>query len=203
MPSDLSKEAGQMGQKTATAAQGRGFKEFIRKFIVSLKRSPQRIPLVALLAAFLIYSLNLSAIANTTAKINSANMGQCEFVAMLFSILAFVCFLRAFPKREKPKMVMLAVMFVMMVGMIFADCIYYSRVIDAVTRTENRIAVTAETAYIAVAQNIVIAHIICLAITMLLLVTLPLYAKALKNINTSIDVEDNGEMDAIDISGEE
>ncbi len=192
-----------MGQKTATAAQGRGFKEFIRKFIVSLKRSPQRIPLVALLAAFLIYSLNLSAIANTTAKINSANMGQCEFVAMLFSILAFVCFLRAFPKREKPKMVMLAVMFVMMVGMIFADCIYYSRVIDAVTRTENRIAVTAETAYIAVAQNIVIAHIICLAITMLLLVTLPLYAKALKNINTSIDVEDNGEMDAIDISGEE
>ncbi len=192
-----------MGQKTATAAQGRGFKEFIRKFIVSLKRSPQRIPLVALLAAFLIYSLNLSAIANTTAKINSANMGQCEFVAMLFSILAFVCFLRAFPKREKPKMVMLAVMFVMMVGMIFADCIYYSRVIDAVTRTENRIAVTAETAYIAVAQNIVVAHIICLAITMLLLVTLPLYAKALKNINTSIDVEDNGEMDAIDISGEE
>lgn len=192
-----------MGQKTATAAQGRGFKEFIRKFIVSLKRSPQRIPLVALLAAFLIYSLNLSAIANTTAKINSANMGQCEFVAMLFSILAFVCFLRAFPKREKPKMAMLAVMFVMMVGMIFADCIYYSRVIDAVTRTENRIAVTAETAYIAVAQNIVVAHIICLAITMLLLVTLPLYAKALKNINTSIDVEDNGEMDAIDISGEE
>ncbi len=192
-----------MGQKTATAAQGRGFKEFIRKFIVSLKRSPQRIPLVALLAAFLIYSLNLSAIANTTAKINSANMGQCEFVAMLFSILAFVCFLRAFPRREKPKMVMLAVMFVMMAGMIFADCIYYSRVIDAVTRTENRIAVTAETAYIAVAQNIVVAHIICLAITMLLLVTLPLYAKALKNINTSIDVEDNGEMDAIDISGEE
>lgn len=192
-----------MGQKTATAVQGRGFKEFIRKFIVSLKRSPQRIPLVALLAAFLIYSLNLSAIANTTAKINSANMGQCEFASMLFSILAFVCFLRAFPKREKPKIVMLVIMFVMMVGMIFADCVYYSRVIDAVTRTENRIAVTSETAYIAVAQNVVVVHIVCLAVTMLLLIALPAYAKALKKINTSIDVEDNGEMGTIDISGEE
>lgn len=192
-----------MGQKTATAAQGRGFKEFIRKFIVSLKRSPQRIPLVALLAAFLIYSLNLSSIANTTAKINSANMGQCEFASMLFSILAFVCFLRAFPKREKPKITMLVIMFVMMAGMIFADCVYYSRVVDAVTRTENRIAVTTETAYIAVAQNVVVMHIVCLAVTMLLLIALPAYAKALKKINTSIDVEDNGEMGTIDISGEE
>ena len=122
---------------------------------------------------------------------------------MLFSILAFVCFLRAFPKREKPKIVMLVIMFVMMVGMIFADCVYYSRVIDAVTRTENRIAVTAETAYIAVAQNVVVVHIVCLAVTMLLLIALPAYAKALKKINTSIDVEDNGEMGTIDISGEE
>ncbi len=72
-----------------------GIKEFVRKFFVSLKRSPQNIPLVALVAAFLIYSLNLTSIANTTAKINSPNMGQCEFAAMLFSILAFVCFIRA------------------------------------------------------------------------------------------------------------
>ncbi len=86
------------------SAKPRGIKEFIRKFFVSLKRSPQTIALVALAAAFLVYSLNLTSIANTTARINSPNMGQCEFAAMLFSILAFVCFLRAFPKRQKPSL---------------------------------------------------------------------------------------------------
>lgn len=184
----------------AKAKSGKGFKEFIRKFFVSLKRSPQRIPLVALVAAFLVYSLNLTSIADTTAKINSANMGQCEFAAMLFSILAFVCFTRAFPRREKPKMAMIVLMFAMMIGMIFGDCVYYSRVVDAITRTENRIEVTD---YITTAQSVVVLHIVFLVITAVLLLALPAYGKALKKINTSIDVEDNGEMEAIDISGEE
>ena len=156
-----------------------------------------------LIAAFLVYSLNLSSIAKTTSKIMLANMGQCEFVAMLFSILAFVCFLRAFPKREKPKIVMIVLIFFMMAALIFVDVVYYMRVIEAVTRENNRIVVNAETAYIAIAQNVVISHIICIAISAVLLATLPLYSKALRKINTSIDVEDNGEMGAIDISGEE
>lgn len=192
-----------MGQKSAAAMPKRGFKEFIRKFIVSLKRSPQRIPLVALVAAFLIYSLNLSSIARTTALVNGANMGQCEFVAMLFSILAFVCFLRAFPKREKPKTPMLVLMFAMLAFLIFVDCVYYARIIDAVTRTENRISITSDTAFIAIAQNVVVMHIIFVAATAVLLIALPAYSKVLRKINTSIDVEDNGEMEAIDISGEE
>lgn len=192
-----------MKQKQVSAGQRRGIKEFIRKFFVSLKRSPQNIPLVALAAAFLIYSLNLTSIANTTAKINLPNMGQCEFAAMLFSILAFVCFLRAFPKREKPKVLMLAVMFVMMAGLIFVDIVYYNRIIEAVTRENNRIAITGETAYIAVAQNIVVVHIVLIAVTAVLLIALPAYSKVLRKINTSIDVEDNGELEAIDISGEE
>ena len=70
-------------QKTAGRPR-RGIKEIVRKALVSLKRSPQNISLVFLVVAFLVYSLNLSPIANTTAKINGANMGQCEFVAMLF-----------------------------------------------------------------------------------------------------------------------
>ncbi len=98
------------------SAKPRGIKEFIRKFFVSLKRSPQTIALVALAAAFLVYSLNLTSIANTTARINSPNMGQCEFAAMLFSILAFVCFLRAFPKRQKPKIMMLVLLYAMLAG---------------------------------------------------------------------------------------
>lgn len=189
-----------MAQKTS-AAPRRGFKEFIRKFLVSLKRNPQNIAMVSLAAAFLVYSLNLTSIANTTAKVNLSNMGQCEFACMLFSILAFVCFLRAFPKRQKANKVMIALVFFMMAILIFVDVVYYSRIIEAVS--SGRIAITSDTAYIAVAQNIVVVHIILVAATAILLATLPVYSKLLKSINTSIDVDDNGELGEIDISGED
>ena len=188
-------------QKTAKK-QGRGIKEFFRKFMVSLKRSPQNIPLVALLAAFFIYSLNLSFIANTTAKINGSNMGQCEFVAMLFSILAFVVFIRTFPRRQKVKKVMLGLLFFMLALLIFVDAVYMTRIVEATTRTENRIIIDEASSYISTAYAVVSLHIIFIAATAGLLILLPLYSKALRKINTSIEVEGNENMAAIDISGD-
>lgn len=192
-----------MAKSNSSAAPRRGFKEFIRKFMVSLKRSPQRIALVSLVAAFLIYSLNLSAISKTTTLLLMPNMGQCEFVAMLFSILAFVCFLRAFPRREKPKIALIILIFLMMAVLIFVDVTYHSRIVEATTRADHPVAITADRAFVTTAQSIVVLHIIFVAISGVLLATLPLYSKALRKINTSIDVADNGEMQAIDISGEE
>lgn len=189
-------------QKTAKK-QGRGIKEVIRKFIVSLKRSPQNIPLLALLAAFFIYSLNLSSIANTTEKINGSNMGQCEFAAMLFSILAFVVFLRTFPRRQKANKIMLGVLFFMLALLAVVDIVYITRIITATTRAENTIVIDESTRYISVAQTIVTLHIAFVAATAVLLALLPLYSKALRKINTSIDVEGNENMAAIDISGED
>ena len=186
-------------QKTAKK-QGRGMKETIRKFIVSLKRSPQNIPLLALLAAFFIYSLNLSAIANTTEKINGANMGQCEFVAMLFSILAFVVFLRTFPRRQKANKLMLGLLFLMLALLAVVDIVYIMRIITATTRAENTIIIDESTKYISVAQTIVTLHIVFVAATAVLLALLPLYSKAIRKIKTSIEVEGNENMAAIDIS---
>ena len=186
-------------QKTAKK-QGRGIKEFFRKFAVSLKRSPQNIPLVALLAAFFIYSLNLSSIANTTARINGANMGQCEFVAMLFSILAFVVFLRTFPRRQKANKIMLGLLFVMLALLVLVDFVYMTRIIEATTRDENRIVVDEASNYINVAYTIVSLHITFVAATAVLLIFLPLYSKAIRKINTSIEIEGNENMVAIDIS---
>ena len=182
---------------------GRRLKEYFRKLLVSLKRSPQTIALIALAAAFLVYSLNLSAISNTTAKINTANMGQCEFAGMLFSILAFVCILRAFPKRQKASKPMLAVFFLMMGILIFADAVYYTRINEALTRTENTIVIDSTNGYISVAQNTVLIHIILIIVCVVLVATLPLYGKLLRKINTSIEVEGNGDMEVIDISGED
>lgn len=189
-------------QKTAKK-QGRGIKEVIRKFIVSLKRSPQNVPLLALLAAFFIYSLNLSSIANTTEKINGSNMGQCEFAAMLFSILAFVVFLRTFPRRQKANKIMLGLLFLMLALLAIVDIVYITRIITATTRAENTIIIDLSTRYISVAKTVVTLHIIFVAATAALLALLPLYSKALRKINTSIDVEGNENMAAIDISGED
>lgn len=178
-------------------------KEFIRKFFVSLKRSPQTIPLVALAAAFITYSFRLTSISNTTARINTANMGQCEFAAMLFSILAFVCFLRSFPKRQKVNKPMLILLFLMLVLLVFTDSVYLLRINEALTRTENTVVIDEKTMFIAEARSTMTAHIILVAICAVLLAALPVYAKLLRKINTSIDVEGNGEMEVIDISGED
>ncbi|MBQ9384091.1 MAG: hypothetical protein IJT87_07625 [Ruminiclostridium sp.] len=189
-----------MADQKPAKKQGRGIREFFRKTMVSLKRSPQRIPLVFLALAFLIYSLNLSSIANTTARINGANMGQCEFVAMLFSILAFVVFLRTFPRRKSANKIMLGLLFFMLALLVFVDAVYITRIVSAVTRTENPIVIDEASKFISTAQTIVWLHIVFVGITALLLALLPLYSKAIRKINTSIEVEGNENIDAIDIS---
>jgi hypothetical protein len=168
--------------------------------MVALKRSPQSIPLVTLLIAFLTYSLNLSSIANTTARINGANMGQCEFIAMLFSILAFVVFLRAFPKRKKANKVMLGLLGGMLALLVFVDVVYITRIVNATTRAENTIVIDDNSRYISTAQTVVTLHVVFIAVTAALLILLPFYSKAIRKIKTSIDVEGNENMAAIDIA---
>ena len=192
-----------MADQKKTKKQGRGIKEVFRKYIVALKRSPQTIPLIALMASFFIYSLNLTAIANTTARINGKNMGQCEFVAMLFSILAFVVFLRSFPKRKKANKPMLGLLGGMLALLIFVDNVYIKRIVSATTRAENKIVIDKNTKYIDTAKTVVSLHVICIVVTAVLLITLPLYAKAIRKIKTSIDVEGNENMAAIEIADDE
>lgn len=175
-------------------------KEFFRKALVSLKRNPQYIPLGALMVSFLVFSLNLTSISNTTAKIMLPNMGLCAFISMLFSLLSFVCMLSAFPKRQKPNLLLMILMIVMYGGVIFADYTYYTRIVEALTREENRLTITKSTIYIQEAQTVMIVHIVLVAITILTVVLEPLFAKLLKKINTSIEVEDNGEIGQIDLT---
>ena len=192
-----------MANKKTAKKQGRGIKEVIRKSLVSLKRSPQSIPMVFLIVGFLIFSLNLSSIANTTARINGANMGQCEFVAMLFSILAFVVFLRTFPKRKPANKIMLGLLFGMLALLIFVDYVYITRIVTALTRADNPIVVDAQSTFINTAQTVVTLHIVFVCITVVLLALLPVYSKLIRKINTSIEVEGNENMDVIDVSDDE
>lgn len=72
-----------------------GLKEIWRKFLVALKRRPSMIPLAVIVAAFLVYSLNLMYVSDTTSLIQGANMGLAGFATMLFSMLSFLVFTAA------------------------------------------------------------------------------------------------------------
>lgn len=180
----------------------RGLKELWRKFLVSLKRRPQLIPLAVLLVGFMFYSLKLMYISDTTARIQGPGMGLAGFATMLFSMLSFMCFINAFPYRKKVNRPMQILLFIMLAIVIFADTYYINAVMSAVTRAENPITVTADTAYIALSVSYLGTHRVILIIGVVLTLLLPVYSKWLRKIKTSIEVEDNGNMGAIDISGE-
>lgn len=175
--------------------------ESVRKFIVSLKRKPQNIAMTALVISFLIYSLNLTHISDTTAKIQGTGMGFAGFCTMLLSMLSFVCFINAFPYRKKVNVPMLVLMFVMFAIVVVCDCYYLQGITNALTRAESPIR-AADFPYIAAAQTTLHAHMIFVGITTVLIILLPVYRKALRRIKTSVEVEDNGELEAIDLSND-
>ena len=184
-------------------AQRKGFKEHIRKLVVKIKRNPQKIGFLAFVLTFIYYSLNLTCISNTTAKIQGPGMGLCGFCTMLFSILSLVCYMNSFPHRKKPNVAMIIITAVMIGLVIFCDINYRSLIFKAVYRANNPIQVTSSTAYIAKAASMLKNHIIFLGISCLLTALMPVYSKLLKKINTSIDVDGYGNMKAIDIEEEE
>ena len=177
-------------------------RERFRKFLVSLKRKPHMIPLVVLALSFLVYSLRLTVISNTTAKLQGSNMGLCGFITMLFSILGIVCFGNAFPHRKPVNKPMLILMFVLFGIVIWADISYMGRINNAMTREIDPITVTAATAYITDALHLLKVNIILIVAGLLLTLLLPVYSRWIRKINTSIQVEGNSQMEQIDISGE-
>ena len=179
-----------------------GLKESFRKLLVSLKRRPHIIPLLVFALAFLVYSLNLMNNSDTTAKIQGKGMGLCGFATMLFSLLSLLCFLNAFPHRKKVNVPMLVLAFLMIGVILFCDYYYLNAITNALTRAQNPIKIGKTTLYIARANNMLNDHIIILIVGAVLTALLPVYSRLLRKINTSVSVEDNGKLDAIDISGE-
>jgi len=175
-------------------------KEFFRKKIVSLKRNPSIIPLLVLLVSFILYSFNLTVVSNTTAKIQGAGMGLAQFCIMLFSLLSMLCMLNAFPRRKKPNIPMIVIMFVMFAIIIFCDIHYRSGIMAAITRAESPIKLEKATEYIAKAYNMLQTHMILVGVSAVLVILLPFYSKLLRKINTSVAVEDNGAMGNIEIN---
>ena len=70
----------------------------------------------------------------------------------------------------------------------------------ALTRAESPIVLDVNTAYIADAYNMLQTLVVLMGITAALVVLLPVYSKLIRKINTSVDVEDNGNMAQIELS---
>ncbi|MGX8705052.1 MAG: hypothetical protein ACSW8J_00590 [bacterium] len=185
------------------ANQPKGFNEFMRKRLVALKRKPQTIALIAFALAFLYYSLNLTKISDTTAYINLPGMGLAGFATMLFSILMMVAFNNAFPHRKKVNIPMLILLFLMVGIVIYAGIFYQGRITEALTRAVNPITVGPDKSYINAAMLMLTIHRIILIIGVVLVITLPVYTKALRKINTNVEIAENQGMGQIDISGED
>ena len=177
---------------------GDKMKESFRKLIVSLKHKPHMIPMVMMAITFLYYSLNLTHVSNATNTINKFPMGLCGFVTMLFSMLALVCFMNAFPNRKPVNKPMLIIMLVMVAAILASDIIYLWTVIDAVIG-ESKIKVTMGKVDIInrVMQDLWV-HGILMLISVALLALLPVYSKMLRKIDTNIEVEAGHEMASLD-----
>jgi len=98
----------------------------------------------------------------------------------------------------------------MLAAIIAVDALYYSKVVGAVTYDEalakanpEIILVTAKNFFIIEAADTMIFHIVSVALTALFVLLEPLFARLLKKINTSVNVDDNGEIAGIDISEED
>ena len=180
-----------------------GIKEKIRRFLVGLKKNPQLIPIASLCATFLVYSLNLSHISDTTNKIQKPNMGLAAFITMLFMILSFVCMLSAFPKRKKPNLAMIIVMIVLYGIIIGADLLYLDAVSYSFAPDYWKTLSRADQLNIVSAYNTINTHMLLVGLTVVLVLVEPLIAKLLKKIKTSIDVEGSGNITNIDIADED
>lgn len=176
-------------------------KEMVRKFFVTLKKNPNMIPFSMLIISFVVYSFNLTYISNTTATIQGQGTGLCEFASMLFSILAMLGMLNAFPKRQKPKYLMVALLLGMFAIIIFADIVYGSKITAAIAKLGNSIKPKQRAEYM-FTYGIIISHIVLVAITAVTTILEPWFAKLLKKINTTVELEET-HIAAINIVDEE
>ena len=141
--------------------------------------------------AFIVYSFNLTKISNTTAVVNKPLMGLCEFIIMLFSILAFVCFLNAYPKRQKPILPMVILLYALQLIIVGADVIYLGRINEGL----QSIQITDARAFIPQAKAVLTVHIIMVIITVVLIALIPVLGKMLSKIDTSVKLSDNDDVE--------
>lgn len=180
-----------------SVSQGTKFKmamkEWFRKKIVNLKRKPQTIPLLILAITTVYFMLILFTVSKALNECYQARnyvsaAGICVFITTLLSLLVLVSFLNVFPKRKKPNIFFIVLVFLMIGAMIACDMVYYIQIqsyLDSGTlEVGNSIYQT-----IQAGQPLMMAHVILLAISAVVFALLPVYSRLIRKIDTSVKIE--------------
>ncbi len=187
-------------------------KEYFRKKLVGLKRSPQIIPLLVVIIACCIFTFALAT--HSTAALGGLGAqdkdvaiplhlrspGLYVFVLTLCSIMSVISYLTTY-KKGKLSVLMLTVTFVMFAIIIACDILYIKSIeyfaiqfhIDAGHNLPADKLVLAEDDLAATANATL--HVVFTSISAVLVAILPVIRKLLNKINTSVDDEYDRLMD--------
>ncbi len=187
--------------------------KFFRKMIVTLKYRPKIIPVIVLIIGYVLLSLNLANISETTLYINRTNMGLYIFVSYLLSVLSLVCLLNAFPNREKPRIVFIVLAFVLLAVVVTMDALYISTVatkLNELQTTTNNAGVILWEALLNSGSNRpeqmlsaktwVTVHMVFECVVIVLVALLPAIKRLMRKINTRVVIEENENIASIDLS---
>jgi magnesium-transporting ATPase (P-type) len=167
-----------------------GFKEWGRKKIVGLKRSPQNIALLFITVTSIYYLISLYTLSKGAYPISNLEyIGLFVFINTLLSILVFVSFLNAFPKRKKPVIPMIVLVFVMIAVMIVCDIMFYVKVSDLIAKATRPYSEKA----IYTSLPLTMVHVILLAVCAVLFALTPVFGKLINKINTRVELESTSE----------
>lgn len=166
-------------------------KEWCRKRIVALKVKPQTIPLIVMVITTVYFMLILFSVSKAVqfaaTDSHTAATGICTFITTLLSLLYIVSFLNSFPKRKKPNIFFIVLVGVMIAGQLACDLVYYFQMdacIESITNKGSDMDVACRAA-----QPYIIGHIVLLALSAVVFALLPVYAKLIRKIDTSVKLE--------------
>lgn len=179
---------------------GAKVKEWFRKQIVSLKKAPQRIPMLFLLIASLCYMLilfNYSKTINQSVRAKELSAtGLCVFIVTLLSLLVLVSYLNAFPKRKKVNWFFIGLVIAMVAAMVACDILVYVQLnnnANAVIKTGQELGKdlynTSNYDPLRASFKHTILHLVFLGIFAIVFACLPLIKMGLNKINTKKVVE--------------
>ena len=187
----------QPAPKPSKGKKGGKVKEWFRKKAVALKRRPQNIALLFLAVATIYFMLTLYRISIAVFEVYeqkglNTTIGICVFVTTLLSLLVLVSFLNSFPKRKKPNIFFIVLVFLMIGAMIACDIVYYVQMTgimnleDYQQGTEEAMAILAK---IQAGQRYIIGHVALLGVSAVVFALLPAYRLLINKINTKVELE--------------
>ena len=165
-----------------------GLKEWCRKRVVALKIKPQTIPLLVMVVTtiyfmLILFSVSKAVDASAAEKSTTYATGICTFITTLLSLLYLVSFLNAFPKRKKPNIFFIVLVGVMIAGQLACDLVYYIQMSNCMAQKPVL------KPDISPAQPLIIGHIVLLGLSAVVFALLPVYAKLIRKIDTSVKLE--------------